>query len=83
MSGPAPESRPEAVNGPRVLRASGLTKAYGRRVVVREVALEIRQGEVVGLLGPNGAGSRSPGRWQRSRASSCSTSRSPASTRSP
>ena len=56
MSGPAPESRPEAVNGPRVLRAAGLTKAYGRRVVVREVALEIRQGEVVGLLGPNGAG---------------------------
>jgi len=56
LSGPAPESRPEAVNGPRVLRASGLTKAYGRRVVVREVALEIRQGEVVGLLGPNGAG---------------------------
>ena len=43
-------------NEPRVLRASGLTKSYGRRVVVREVALEIRQGEVVGLLGPNGAG---------------------------
>ena len=41
---------------PRVLRAAGLTKAYGRRVVVRDVALEIRQGEVVGLLGPNGAG---------------------------
>jgi lipopolysaccharide export system ATP-binding protein len=40
----------------RVLRASALTKSYGRRVVVREVALEIRQGEVVGLLGPNGAG---------------------------
>jgi len=42
--------------GPRVLSASGLTKSYGRRVVVRDVALEIRQGEVVGLLGPNGAG---------------------------
>ncbi len=55
MSGP-PESRPEANDGPRVLRAAGLTKAYGRRVVVRDVALEIRQGEVVGLLGPNGAG---------------------------
>jgi lipopolysaccharide export system ATP-binding protein len=40
----------------RVLRASALTKSYGRRVVVRDVALEIRQGEVVGLLGPNGAG---------------------------
>ena len=56
MSGPAPESRPEAVNGPRVLRAAGLTKSYGRRVVVQHVDLEIRQGEVVGLLGPNGAG---------------------------
>jgi lipopolysaccharide export system ATP-binding protein len=45
------------VNEPiRVLRASALTKSYGRRVVVREVELEIRQGEVVGLLGPNGAG---------------------------
>jgi lipopolysaccharide export system ATP-binding protein len=42
--------------GPRVLRAAGLTKSYGRRVVVRDVGLEIRQGEVVGLLGPNGAG---------------------------
>ena len=42
--------------GPRVLRAAGLTKTYGRRIVVRDVALEIRQGEVVGLLGPNGAG---------------------------
>jgi lipopolysaccharide export system ATP-binding protein len=41
---------------PRVLRALALTKSYGRRVVVREVGLEIRQGEVVGLLGPNGAG---------------------------
>ena len=40
----------------RVLRASALTKSYGRRVVVRDVALEIQQGEVVGLLGPNGAG---------------------------
>ena len=40
----------------RLLRVAALTKSYGRRVVVRDVALEIRQGEVVGLLGPNGAG---------------------------
>jgi lipopolysaccharide export system ATP-binding protein len=39
-----------------VLRAETLTKTYGRRVVVNEVDLSIRQGEVVGLLGPNGAG---------------------------
>jgi lipopolysaccharide export system ATP-binding protein len=40
----------------RVLRARSLTKSYGRRVVVNDVDLSIRQGEVVGLLGPNGAG---------------------------
>ena len=39
-----------------VLRAETLTKTYGRRVVVNQVDLSIRQGEVVGLLGPNGAG---------------------------
>jgi len=44
------------VNDQRELRAQALTKTYGRRVVVNEVDLSIRQGEVVGLLGPNGAG---------------------------
>ena len=38
------------------LAASGLTRHYGRRAVVREVDLLLRAGEVVGLLGPNGAG---------------------------
>jgi lipopolysaccharide export system ATP-binding protein len=49
----------ERVAGPgetRVLGARGLTKSYGRRVVVQHVDLEISEGEVVGLLGPNGAG---------------------------
>ena len=39
-----------------VLRGEGLTKAYGSRVVVKDVNIEIATGEVVGLLGPNGAG---------------------------
>ena len=38
------------------LRGEGLTKAYGSRVVVKDVDIEIATGEVVGLLGPNGAG---------------------------
>lgn len=39
-----------------VLRASGLTKYYRGRCVLREVSLEVHPGEIVGLLGPNGAG---------------------------
>jgi lipopolysaccharide export system ATP-binding protein len=38
------------------LRAEGLQKRYGARWVVKDVALEVKSGEVVGLLGPNGAG---------------------------
>ncbi len=38
------------------LAAEGLVKVYRRRRVVNDVALELRQGEIVGLLGPNGAG---------------------------
>lgn len=41
---------------PAILRASQLKKIYGGRTVVKEVSLEVKQGEVVGLLGPNGAG---------------------------
>jgi lipopolysaccharide export system ATP-binding protein len=43
-------------HGTPVLRAEGLTKAYGRRRVVDGISIEVRAGEVVGLLGPNGAG---------------------------
>jgi len=43
--------RPQAV-----LRAEDLVKIYGKRRVVNQVSLVVRQGEIVGLLGPNGAG---------------------------
>ncbi len=39
-----------------ILRSEKLVKYYGRRQVVKEVSLEVNQGEIVGLLGPNGAG---------------------------
>lgn len=42
--------------GSSTLEARGLVKVYRRRRVVNDVALQLRQGEIVGLLGPNGAG---------------------------
>ena len=38
------------------LEVKGLVKTYKKRSVVNNVALHLRQGEIVGLLGPNGAG---------------------------
>ena len=39
-----------------ILRADNIIKKYGKRVVVKGVSIEVKQGEIVGLLGPNGAG---------------------------
>ncbi|MBI2296585.1 MAG: LPS export ABC transporter ATP-binding protein [Betaproteobacteria bacterium] len=41
---------------PSELRALRLKKRYRQRVVVKDVSLDVRSGEVIGLLGPNGAG---------------------------
>ena len=42
--------------GSPVLTTTGLAVARGRRVLVRDVDLELRRGEVVAVLGPNGVG---------------------------
>jgi lipopolysaccharide export system ATP-binding protein len=39
-----------------VLRTEHLIKKYGKRTVVNDVSINVKQGEIVGLLGPNGAG---------------------------
>lgn len=38
------------------LWSDDLSKFYGKRQVVKDVSVEVSQGEIVGLLGPNGAG---------------------------
>lgn len=38
------------------LRTENLVKKYGKRTVVNQVSIDVKQGEIVGLLGPNGAG---------------------------
>lgn len=49
-----PESQEQSASS--ILRAEGLVKRYGKRTVVNDVNINVRQGEIVGLLGPNGAG---------------------------
>ncbi len=38
------------------LRTENLVKKYRNRIVVKNVSINVEQGEIVGLLGPNGAG---------------------------
>lgn len=38
------------------ITTTGLVKTYGKRTVVNNVSINVKQGEIVGLLGPNGAG---------------------------
>ncbi|MGH7707020.1 MAG: ATP-binding cassette domain-containing protein [Vulcanimicrobiaceae bacterium] len=38
------------------IEAHGLTKSYGRHVVVHDLSLEVNGGEIFGFLGPNGSG---------------------------
>ena len=39
-----------------LLYTKNLVKKYKNRIVVNDVSIEVKQGEIVGLLGPNGAG---------------------------
>lgn len=39
-----------------VLKTEGLTKRYGSLTAVKDLTLEVHEGEVFGFLGPNGAG---------------------------
>ena len=39
-----------------VLQTKGLTKRFGRKIVVNDLDLNIRKGDIYGFIGPNGAG---------------------------
>ena len=47
---------PPPVQRDIVLQTVGLTKAYGKRLAVKGLNLEVARGEIFGFLGPNGAG---------------------------
>jgi len=53
---PARSRAPGGVDREYAVRASGLTKRYGKVTALGGIDLEVRTGTVLGLLGPNGAG---------------------------
>jgi ABC-2 type transport system ATP-binding protein len=47
LNGPAPEI---------AIEVEGLTKSFNGRVVVRDLSMRVKRGEIYGFLGPNGSG---------------------------
>ena len=46
----------EVAEGHGGLKIDSLRKSYSKRLVVRDVSMQLHRGEVVALLGPNGSG---------------------------
>jgi ABC-2 type transport system ATP-binding protein len=44
------------VNDDLAIDVSGLTKRFGKRTVVDDVAIQVQRGQICGFLGPNGSG---------------------------
>ena len=45
-----------AENGDIAVEVEGLTKSFGGRVVVRNLSMRVKRGQIYGFLGPNGSG---------------------------
>jgi ABC-2 type transport system ATP-binding protein len=46
----------EAMNDAIAVEVEGLTKSFGGKVVVRDLSMRVRRGQIYGFLGPNGSG---------------------------
>ena len=44
------------MTGDLVIDVQGMTKRFGERTVVNDIAMQVRRGEIYGFLGPNGSG---------------------------
>ena len=53
---PAARREPQGEPGAALLEVRGLAAGYGAEPVLKQVALEVREGEMVAVLGANGAG---------------------------
>ncbi|MGE3064867.1 MAG: ABC transporter ATP-binding protein [Hyphomicrobiaceae bacterium] len=49
-------SREHRPYGAYAIEVEGLTKSFGDKVVVRDLSLRVRRGQIYGFLGPNGSG---------------------------
>src|SRR5215467_8414486 len=47
---------PDKAKRPYAIDVEGLTKSFDGKVVVRNLSLKVRRGEIYGFLGPNGSG---------------------------
>ena len=45
-----------ASNGQIAIEVEGLTKSFAGKVVVRNLSMRVKRGQIYGFLGPNGSG---------------------------
>ena len=43
-------------SAPLVIDVTGINKHFGNKHVVKDLSLQVKEGEIFGFLGPNGSG---------------------------
>ena len=39
-----------------ILKCENLCKTFGKKTILKDVSLEVNEGDILGFIGPNGAG---------------------------